>query len=119
MTVDWQPRVLREYSFIADGERGAIVAPDGAIVWLCLPAWDGPAVFSALLGGPGGYAITPADPRYVWGGHYEPGSLIWRSRWITRSVTECREALAMPADRHCCILLRRVEALHGLSLIHI
>ena len=113
MTVDWQPRVLREYSFIADGERGAIVAPDGAIVWLCLPAWDGPAVFSALLGGQGGYAITPADPRYVWGGHYEPGSLIWRSRWITRSVTECREALAMPADPHCCVLLRRVEALEG------
>jgi alpha,alpha-trehalase len=113
MTVDCQPRVLREYSFIADGERGAIVGPDGAIVWLCLPAWDSPAVFSALLGGPGVYAITPADRRYVWGGHYEPGSLIWRSRWITRSVTECREALAMPADPHRCVLLRRVEALQG------
>jgi GH15 family glucan-1,4-alpha-glucosidase len=113
MTADCQPRVLREYSFIADGERGAIVGPDGAIVWLCLPAWDSPAVFSALLGGPGVYAVTPADRRHVWGGHYEPGSLIWRSRWITRSVTECREALAMPADPHRCVLLRRVEALQG------
>ena len=61
MTAAWQPRVLREYSFIADGERGAIVGPDGAIVWLCLPAWDSPAVFSALLGGQGGYAITPVS----------------------------------------------------------
>jgi GH15 family glucan-1,4-alpha-glucosidase len=113
VTSAWQPRVLREYSFIADGERGAIVSPDGAIVWLCVPSFDSPAVIAALLGGPGGYAITPADPRYVWGGHYEPGSLIWRSRWVTRSVTECREALAMPADPHRCVLLRRAEAREG------
>ncbi len=108
-----QPRVLREYSFIADGERGAVVGPDGCIVWLCMPAWDSPAVFAVLLGGRGGYAITPADPRYVWGGYYEPGSLIWRSRWVTRSITECREALALPADPHRCVILRRVEAIDG------
>jgi GH15 family glucan-1,4-alpha-glucosidase len=113
------PRVLREYSFIADGERGALVGPDGAIVWLCLPTWDSPAVFSGLLGGQGGYAITPADPRYVWGGYYEPGSLIWHSRWVTRNVTECREALAMPADPHCCVLLRRVEALDGPAKVRV
>ena len=109
----WQPHVLREYSFIADGERGALIDPDGAIVWLCMPQWDSPAVFSALLGGRGGYAVTPADSRYVWGGYYEAGSLIWRSRWVTRSVTECREALALPADPHRCVLLRRVEAIDG------
>jgi hypothetical protein len=67
MTVAWQSRVLREHSFIPDGERGAIVGPDGAIVRLCLRASDSPAVLSALLGWQGGYAITPADPRYVWG----------------------------------------------------
>jgi alpha,alpha-trehalase len=109
----WQPHVLREYSFIADGERGALIDPDGAIVWLCIPHWDSPAVFSALLGGRGGYAVTPADSRYVWGGYYEAGSLIWRSRWVTRGVTECREALALPADPHRCVLLRRVEAIDG------
>jgi GH15 family glucan-1,4-alpha-glucosidase len=113
MVDGWQPRVLREYSFIADGERGAVIGPDGAIVWLCMPGWDSPAVFSGLLGGNGGYAVTPADPRFVWGGYYEPGSLIWRSRWTTRSVTECREALAMPADPHRCVLLRRVVARDG------
>ncbi len=70
MTTVWQPHVLREYSFIGDGERGALIAPDGAIVWLCLPHWESPAVFSALLGGRGGYAVTPAEPRQVWGGYY-------------------------------------------------
>jgi hypothetical protein len=62
MITHWPPRVLREYSLIADGERGAVVGPDGAIVWLCMPRWDSPAVFSALLGRRGGYATTPTDP---------------------------------------------------------
>ena len=109
----WSPRVLREYSFIADGERGGLVGPDGAIVWMCLPRWDSPAVFSALLGGQGGYAVTPADPWHVWGGYYEPASLIWRSRWVGSSVVECREALAMPGDPHRAVILRRIEARDG------
>ena len=64
----WPPRVLREYAFIADGERGALIGPDGAIAWLCAPRWDSPAVFASLMGGQGGYAVTPSDPWYVWGG---------------------------------------------------
>ena len=113
MSESHAPRVLREYAFIADGERGGLVGPDGAIVWLCAPRWDSPAVFGSLLGGRGAYAVTPDDPWYVWGGHYESGSLIWRSRWVGRVVTECREALAMPADPHRAVILRRVEATDG------
>jgi len=107
------PHVLREYSLIADGERGALIGPDGAISWLCAPRWDSPAVFGGLLGGQGRYAVTPADPWYVWGGRYESGTLIWRSRWVGGSRTECREALAMPADPHRVVILRRIEALDG------
>ena len=42
------PHVLREYALIADGERGALVGPRGDIAWMCVPRWDGDAVFSAL-----------------------------------------------------------------------
>jgi len=108
-----QPYVLRNYALIADGERGAVIGPDGAISWLCAPRWDSPAVFSGLLGGRGTYAVTPADPWHVWGGYYEAGSLIWRSRWSGSSRTECREALAMPADPHRVVVLRRIEAVDG------
>src|SRR5580698_5963737 len=65
------PRVLREYALVADGERGAVIGPDGSIAWLCVPRWDSPAAFSGLLGGPGQYTVTPADPWHVWGGYYE------------------------------------------------
>ena len=107
------PRVLREYALVADGERGAVIGPDGSVVWLCVPRWDSPAALSGLLGGPGGYTITPADPWHVWGGYYENGSLIWRSRWVGDTKIECREALAMPADPHRAVLLRRVKAVDG------
>ena len=107
------PRVLREYALVADGERGALIGPDGSVAWLCVPRWDSPAAFSGLLGGAGRYTVAPADPWHVWGGYYESGSLIWRSRWVAGWKTECREALAMPADPHRVVLLRRVEALDG------
>ncbi len=111
------PRVLREYALVADGERGAIIGPDGSIAWLCVPRWDSPAAFSGLLGGPGQYTVTPADPWHVWGGYYESGSLIWRNRWVGDTRIECREALAMPADPHRAVLLRRVEAIDGTAKV--
>jgi hypothetical protein len=113
MTGPFGPHVLREYALIADGERGALISPDGDMSWLCAPGWDSPAAFSGLLGGPGQYAVTPADPWHVWGGYYESGTLIWRSRWVGTSRTECREALAMPADPHRVVILRRIVAVDG------
>ncbi|MDQ2707667.1 MAG: glycoside hydrolase family 15 protein [Actinomycetota bacterium] len=110
---DGAPHVLREYALLADGERGALIGPRGDVVWLCAPRWDDDAVFSALIGGPGAYTITPT-PRFVWGGFYEDGGLIWRSRWVTESGTvECREALAFPGDPHRVVLLRQVVAVRG------
>ena len=114
-----QPRVLREYALIADGERGALIGPDGTIAWMCVPRWDSPAVFAELLGGAGRYSVCPADSWHVWGGYYEGGSLIWRSRWVGDSVTECREALALPANQHRCVLLRRIEAVDGPAAVNV
>jgi hypothetical protein len=110
MTDLFPPHVLRDYALIADGERGGLVGPRGDIVWMCAPQWHSDAVFAALIGGPGIYAITPAS-RFVWGGYYEDGTLIWRSRWITEGgIIECREALARPAASHRVVVLRQVIA---------
>jgi GH15 family glucan-1,4-alpha-glucosidase len=104
----YRPHALRDYALIADGERGALVGPHGEFPWMCAPRWDSGAVFAQLIGGSGVYAVTPAG-RYVWGGYYEPGTLIWRSRWVTGDgVVECREALAFPGDPDRAVVLRRI-----------
>jgi GH15 family glucan-1,4-alpha-glucosidase len=106
------PHVLREYALLADGERGALVGPRGDIVWMCAPRWDSEAVFSALIGGPGGYSVRPTG-RFVWGGYYESG-LIWRSRWVTETgIVECREALAFPGQTDRAVILRQIRAVSG------
>jgi alpha,alpha-trehalase len=108
---DWTfPHALRDYALLADGERAAVVGPRGDIVWMCAPRWDSDAVLAALVGGEGQYTVSPVA-RFVWGGYYEEGTLIWRSRWITdEGIVECREALALPGDPHCAVLLRSIIA---------
>ncbi len=113
MSGAFPPHVLREYAFIADGERGALIGPRGEIAWMCVPHWDSDAVFGTLIGAGGVYSIAPVS-RFVWGGYYEPNSLIWRSRWVTETgVIECREALAFPGRPDRAVLLRRVYAIAG------
>jgi hypothetical protein len=109
------PEPLRQYALIADGERGAVIGPRGDIAFLCAPRWHDPAVFSTLIGGAGHYVVSPVGTRYVWGGHYEEGSLVWRSRWVTDDggIVECREALAFPGDRDRLVLLRQVRVERG------
>ena len=113
VSAQFPPQVLREYSLIADGERGALIGPRGDIAWMCAPRWHDDAVFSTLAGGGGIYAVSPDVDRAVWGGYYETGSLIWRSRWATNDVgiVESRDALALPSDEHCALVLRCVTAL--------
>lgn len=113
MSTPFPPHALHDYALLADGERGALIGPDGAVVWLCAPTWHDEALFAALVGGGGGYAVTPRQA-HVPGGHYEDGTLIWRSRWITtRGIVECREALAFPGDPDRLVLLRQVRAVDG------
>ncbi|MGO2542284.1 MAG: glycoside hydrolase family 15 protein [Specibacter sp.] len=114
------PHVLREYAMIADGERAALIGPRGDVAWMCFPRWDSEAVFSSLLGGAGTFAVTPANSRFVWGGSYQDGTLIWKNRWVTtEGIIECWEALAQPADPHRAVLLRRILAVSGPATMNV
>lgn len=112
--------VLREYAVVADGWRGMVIGPRGEIVWMCHPRWDSDAVFSTLVGGAGAYAVAPDGVDFVWGGHYEPGTLIWTSRWVaTSGVVECREALAYPGEPDRAVILRQIRCQSGTVRIRV
>lgn len=102
---------LRDYAFGGDGERGMIIGPDGAIVWMCAPRWDSDAVFSSLLGGAGHFSVTPQSPHRISGGYYDVGTLIWKHVWTTsQGVIECDDALAYPGEDHRAVILRRIAS---------
>ncbi|MER6470871.1 glycoside hydrolase family 15 protein [Streptomyces collinus] len=113
------PHALHDYALLADGERGALIGPDGAVNWLCAPTWHDDAVLASLVSGGGVYAVTP---RATWvpGGYYEDGTLIWRSRWVTtEGVVECREALGFPGERDRLVLLRQLIAVDGTARVRV
>jgi len=40
---------IADYAFLSNCHTGALIAPDGAIAWLCIPRFDAPSVFGSLL----------------------------------------------------------------------
>src|SRR5512133_1142041 len=51
---------IASYGFLSNCHTGALVAPDGTVDWLCVPRFDSPSVFGALLDrGAGGFRLGP------------------------------------------------------------
>ncbi|HWH95260.1 MAG TPA: glycoside hydrolase family 15 protein [Baekduia sp.] len=77
---------IAEYAFLSDCETTALVAPSGAIEWLCLPRMDGPSVFGAVLDrDAGSFRLSPADQTVPAGRRYVPGTMILETTWGTRT----------------------------------
>jgi GH15 family glucan-1,4-alpha-glucosidase len=64
----------------------ALVARDGSIDWLCLPRFDSPACFAALLGDRenGRWIIAPTDGHEI-ERSYHPGTAVLETRFTTRT----------------------------------
>src|SRR5271154_3942423 len=76
---------IEDYALIGDCATAALVGRNGSIDWLCLPRFDSPACFAALLGEPehGRWLIAPSDPNTKVERRYLDGSLVLATTFET------------------------------------
>jgi GH15 family glucan-1,4-alpha-glucosidase len=93
---------IADFAFLSDCHTGALVAPDGAIGWLCVPRFDSPSVFGTLLDRQAGYfRLGPFGINHPTARAYEPGTNVLTTTWKTPAGwIEVRDALTMgPRER--------------------
>ena len=75
---------IADYAFLSDCHSGALVAPDGSVEWLCLPRFDGPSIFGALLDRSAGtFRLAPYGVDVPAGRRYDPGTNVLETTWMT------------------------------------
>ena len=92
---------IANYGFLSNCHTGALVAPDGSVDWLCVPRFDSPSVFAALLDrGAGSFRFGPFGINVPSDRIYEPGTNSLVTSWRTPTGwAVVREALTMGPRR--------------------
>ncbi|HEY2637885.1 MAG TPA: glycoside hydrolase family 15 protein [Solirubrobacteraceae bacterium] len=73
---------IADYGFLSDCETCALVAPGGAVEWLCLPRFDSPSVFGAILDrDAGAFRIAPDGISVPVARRYLPGTMVLETSW--------------------------------------
>ncbi|HEV2773617.1 MAG TPA: glycoside hydrolase family 15 protein, partial [Thermoleophilaceae bacterium] len=108
---------IRDYAVIGNKRTAALVALDGSIDWMCLPAFDSGTVFGALLdaGSGGRYVLTPESPYYAERRYVEHSNVLETTYSTADGTVRVTEALnlqevgPLPWNE----LVRRVEGVAG------
>jgi GH15 family glucan-1,4-alpha-glucosidase len=75
---------IADYGFLSDCHTGALMASDGSIEWMCLPHFDSPSVFGAMLDrGAGSWRVGPYGLYVPAGRRYIPGTNMIETTWMT------------------------------------
>ena len=92
---------IADFAFLSNCHTGALVAPDGAIDWLCVPRFDSPSVFGTLLDrGAGSFRLGPFGINHPADVGYEPGTNTLLTTWKTPTGwILVRDALTMGPRR--------------------
>jgi GH15 family glucan-1,4-alpha-glucosidase len=76
---------IEDYALIGDRGTAALVGKDGSIDWLCLPRFDSPACFAALLGTEehGRWLLAPSDEVVSTRRRYVDGTALLETTFTT------------------------------------
>ncbi len=77
---------IADYGFLSDCHTGALLASDGSIEWMCIPHFDSPSIFGAMLDrGAGRWRVGPYGIFVPAGRRYLPGTNVIETTWMTPS----------------------------------
>jgi GH15 family glucan-1,4-alpha-glucosidase len=113
---------IGDYGLLSDCQGSALVSRSGSVDWMCVPRFDSPSVFAALLDGDAGHwRIGPVEDANVERA-YVTDTMVLRTVFETRSGrVALSDAMSLaPSERGHGIgkrslhaLIRRVEGLDG------
>jgi len=105
---------IESYALLGDMQTAALVSRMGSVDWLCMPRFDSPACFAALLGDDdnGHWRIAPAGMNSCNRRHYRSGTLILETEWDTADG-KIRIIDFMPPRGEAPDIVRIVEGLSG------
>ena len=105
---------IEDYALIGDLHTAALVGKDGSMDWLCLPHFDSPACFAALLDTPdaGRWRLAPQGSTTCTQRQYRPDTLVLETEWDTPSGA-VRVIDVMPPRGQAADVVRIVEGLRG------
>lgn len=107
---------LEQYGIVGDMRTAALVSTQGSIDWFCLPRFDSPSVFAALLDDQkgGAFRIAPASECST-RQYYLPATNVLVTRYLSeQGVVELRDFMSVPVTEGSpSRLVRRVTATRG------
>jgi GH15 family glucan-1,4-alpha-glucosidase len=107
---------IEDYALIGNSQSAALVGRDGSIDWLCLPRFDSPSCFAALLGdsGQGRWKIAPPGWSTKTRRRYRPGTLVLETEFSSPDGSAAAVLIdCMVPELREPVLIRIVRGLRG------
>lgn len=105
---------IEDYALLGDLHTAALVSTAGSIDWMCLPRFDSPACFAALLDteDAGHWVISPSPGATCTSRRYLPDSLVLETSWVTSGGSARVIDLMLPRG-DVPVVVRIVEGVSG------
>jgi GH15 family glucan-1,4-alpha-glucosidase len=106
--------LIEDYALIGDLHTAVLIGRDGSLDWMCLPHFDSPACFAALLGTPesGRWLLAPASGGACSSRRYHGDTLVLETDWHSTEGS-VRIVDFMPPGGGKADVIRIVQGLSG------